>query len=393
MKKKGIVLFLAVLLIFAFAIPVSAAEFAGGTGTEADPYLIADKYQLNNVRNYTDAHFKMVNDVIFTEADFAKGGDFYNGGIGWEPIKWFSGVFNGNGYVVKGLYINITREKYSWVGLFTSNEGMIKNLGLVDGSVKVYSIHDDIYAGGIVGNGIGGTIDGCYNTGEVEVHTGNFLKVYVGGIVGYCDSGSTISNCYNTGNITADAFWGYCGGIVGYISKDNLISNCYNTGNISASDSAGGIVGQSYSYTSYIGECYNTGKISGGDAGGIIGVSYNDVENCYNTGSIEGSYSIGGIVGKQYGSSINNCYNIGNIVPKDDDDHGGAICGGTDGHYTAIYSCYYLRGCGLSYYRGIKEYTKEQMQHAVAFRGFDFDEIWVFDASSGYLYPQLRAFV
>ena len=87
------------------AITVSAentTEFLGGDGSEENPYLISTKEHLNNVRNYLDAHFKMVADIEFTEADFAKGGEFYNHGRGWLPIGLyeeapFKGTFDGGG--------------------------------------------------------------------------------------------------------------------------------------------------------------------------------------------------------------------------------------------------------------------------------------------------------
>ncbi|MBQ6810477.1 MAG: hypothetical protein IJO94_03630, partial [Firmicutes bacterium] len=114
MKKTVLFMLMVFVMVFAMAMPVSAAvdfyqlgditpqepagttlfsitpaadaEFAGGSGTEDNPYLIADKYQLNNVRNHLDAHFKMTADIEFTEADFAEGGAFYNNGAGWKPI-------------------------------------------------------------------------------------------------------------------------------------------------------------------------------------------------------------------------------------------------------------------------------------------------------------------
>ena len=97
----------------AVAVSAETAEFAGGSGTEADPYLIATKEHLNNVRTHLSAHYKMINNIEFKDADFAKSGAFYNGGAGWEPIGSsssysFSGSFNGNSYVVKNLHINIS---------------------------------------------------------------------------------------------------------------------------------------------------------------------------------------------------------------------------------------------------------------------------------------------
>ena len=101
MKKtlecRVIAMLLAVIMVFTVmpvtALPANAAtatgntnEFAGGTGTAEDPYLVSTKEHLNNVRFYLSAHFKMINDIEFADADFAEGGMFYNGGDGWEPL-------------------------------------------------------------------------------------------------------------------------------------------------------------------------------------------------------------------------------------------------------------------------------------------------------------------
>ncbi|MGN0962270.1 MAG: hypothetical protein ACI4PP_01680, partial [Clostridia bacterium] len=83
--KKHLLLIL-VMLVLCFATPISAAEFAGGTGTETNPYQIETKEQLNNVRNYLNAYFELTADIEFTESDFAAGGTFCNNGAGWEPI-------------------------------------------------------------------------------------------------------------------------------------------------------------------------------------------------------------------------------------------------------------------------------------------------------------------
>lgn len=113
--RKGLAWLLSlIMLIMAFpagVITVSAentTEFLGGAGTEESPYLISTKDHLNNVRKYLDAHFLMVADIEFTEADFAEGGAFYNNGQGWEPIgknvnSPFTGVFDGDGHIVSRL--------------------------------------------------------------------------------------------------------------------------------------------------------------------------------------------------------------------------------------------------------------------------------------------------
>jgi hypothetical protein len=43
------------------SLEVLFLEFAGGSGTEDDPYLIADAEDLNNVRYNLTAHYKKVN--------------------------------------------------------------------------------------------------------------------------------------------------------------------------------------------------------------------------------------------------------------------------------------------------------------------------------------------
>ena len=61
-------------------------------------------------------YFKLANDIVFSDSDFAEGGAFYNDGWGWTPIghnnqtsyfsgNKFCGDFNGNNYAVKNLKI------------------------------------------------------------------------------------------------------------------------------------------------------------------------------------------------------------------------------------------------------------------------------------------------
>ena len=86
----------------------NTTDFAGGKGTADSPYLISNKEQLNNMRNYMSSYFRMTQDIIFNESDFAEDGAFYNNGVGFISIgdanENFSGVFDGNGYAIKNLY-------------------------------------------------------------------------------------------------------------------------------------------------------------------------------------------------------------------------------------------------------------------------------------------------
>ena len=237
MKKRIIslmlILVMAIGLMPTVTFAANTTEFAGGSGTEADPYLISTKTHLNNVRNYLSAHFKMIADIEFTDADFAEGGDFYNNGKGFVPIGTdfspaFTGCFDGNGYAIKNLYVKSTSN---YAGLFGYNKGTIKNLGLLDGNISSSSSSSSLYVGGITGyNYSVSTITNCYNTGSVSA-TSSSLYSNAGGIAGYNDYG-TITNCYNTGSISSfssSSSNSCAGGIAGYNYK-GAITNCYNTG-------------------------------------------------------------------------------------------------------------------------------------------------------------------
>ena len=364
-------------------------EFLGGLGTVNRPYIIKTKEHLNNVRNYLDAHYMMIADIEFTEADFAEDGAFYNSGEGWQPIGTssapFSGYFDGNGHAIKGLQSNISSDSTVYAGLFGYVKNCtIRNLGMVDTCIEGTSTSDDnnAYAGGIVGSAYNSTITNCYNTGNVTAtatSTYSSSYAYAGGIVGYT-SGSTINDCYNTGSVTATASSSssyadvYAGGIVGYVHNGSTttITDCNNTGSVTSTSGffaayAGGIVGYVHNgSTTTITDCYNTGSVtatatstsgfSDAYAGGIVGDAYSSaITNCYNTGSVTAtatstsiSYNAyaGGIVGRAYeGTTITNCNNTGSVTAKTTSGNSHANAGGIVGYVhngstTTITDCY-----------------------------------------------------
>ncbi len=318
---------------FGILTATAATEFAGGSGTQTDPYLIATKEHLNNVRNYLGAYFKMIATVEFTNADFAEDGVFYNDGKGWEPIgsnkeNAFTGTFDGNNFTIKNLYVKAEEKSTVFAGLFGYiDNGTVENLGLINLQVSAIStdMRDHLantYAGGISGFNKNGTITNCYISGKVNIDSPQ-AAAYVGGIVAYNYDGK-ISNCYNKGAVSATsakAFLNRAGGIVGSNTSDGIITNCYNMGSVKACyseslDYAGGIAGSS---SGTITGCYNKiDKFMNIDivayyAGGIVGNNTGTISNCYNTGDISGKSTAGGISGKNEGGIITNCYNTGNF--------------------------------------------------------------------------------
>lgn len=83
--------------------------FAGGVGTEDNPYLIEDIEDLNAIRNNLGAYYRLISNINMNIYP-------YNDGAGWDPIDGFYGTLDGDGYIISNLYIN--RPDRDGVGLF-----------------------------------------------------------------------------------------------------------------------------------------------------------------------------------------------------------------------------------------------------------------------------------
>ena len=257
----------------------------------------------------------------------------------------FCGVFNGDGYAVRGIYIN-TQESYQ--GLFGNSGGgsIIANLGVAESY-----IYGDTYVGGVVGyNGTGyndveysgGTVTNCYNTGSV---TG---KDHVGGVAGINED--TVTDCYNVGSINGNK---YVGGVVGGNSWDDTVTDCCNTGIVTGKDYVGGVVGYNAYGTSAVTDCYNTGIVIGERfVGGVIGYLFvGTAINCYNEGSITGERFVGGVIGDNE-DPITACYNTGIVSGVS---HVGGVIGNNSDTVTACYNTGIVTGG--SYVGGVAGYN------------------------------------
>ena len=269
----------------------------------------------------------------------------------WTPIgnSWenqFTGILDGDGHSVSGIYINSGTNYQGLVGVLGSG-GALQNLG-----VKASYIKGGNRVGGLCGRNYLGNVTNCYNTGNVAGSS------RVGGVCGWNDG--TVTNCYNTGNVTGNNY--YVGGVCGY-NSGATVSNCYNTGKVTGGDDAGGVCGWNSGAT--VTNCYNTGSVTGSnDVGGVCGYNSGPVTNCYNTGSVAGNNSVGGLCGMNAGT-VTNCYNTGNVTGNDA--YVGGLCGqnyatvtncyntgSVEGDYSVgglcgdNYDCYYLNTCGAA---------------------------------------------
>ena len=186
-------------------------------------------------------------------------------GYDWTPLKKFYGTFDGQGHVIRNLYINSTSN----------------TLGLIS------------YLQG------GASVTGLGITGSVTC-TNNTRIAQAGGIVGYMYDKASITQCWSAVNVTSNK---HAGGIAGYTAGGSIITNCYASGNIT---------------TTSKNECY---------LGGICGSGFSNTNgatltNCYSIGDVTGTSGkasyLGGLTpSTNTANYVGNCFYLENTVTKE----------------------------------------------------------------------------
>ena len=144
---------------------------------------------------------------------------------GYSGSNGFSGILNGDGYVISDLRID--NDVNYGLGLFSSvvNGGVVENVGLVGGSVA--GTHD---TGTLVGDLGVATVTDVYSSAGVTSSGGS-----VGGLVGF--SAGTVSNAYSIGTIDSTST-GAVGEIIGRLgngSNTPTVTDVYADGVVSGS--------------------------------------------------------------------------------------------------------------------------------------------------------------
>ncbi len=176
-------------------------------------------------------------------------------GYDWTPMNKLYGTFDGDGHMVKNLYINSASYPLGIFGYLQSGAKVL-DLGVtgnVTGTNKSYA-----KAGGIVGYmESGSSIENCYSSVNVN------SKKHAGGIAGYTASGSTLTNCYASGDITTtSANECYLGGICGsFYSNTNgaTLTNCYSIATVTGTSGNASYLGgltPSTNTANYVGSCF-----------------------------------------------------------------------------------------------------------------------------------------
>lgn len=384
-------------------------DFAGGDGTEEDPWQVASAAQLYAIRHDLYAHYVLVDDIELGTAP-------WNVDAGWLPIgdesDPFMGSLDGSGYRVTGLYID--KPAINEVGLFGST--WYANIG--DVHLENVSVGGHDYVGALVGNAGASNISGSSVTGTIRSgEQGN--AEYAGGLIGYAAYDTVISGSDADVSVAGDS---YVGGLVGGLELDGIIATSHAIGSVTGSDYAvGGLVGGTYeaevadshahadvvaemygggligvaSNSSIIRRSHAVGSVTVNDrtAGGLLGLlSYaGELYDSYAHASVSGGEYVGGLLGETYGGRVFNSYAVGSVSGFTR----GGLVGGvySPGEYPVeIRDSYWstdhapgLSACGdnendgsTSLFVNLEGLSQSEMQQDSVFvaAGWNFDAIW-----------------
>ena len=238
-----------------------AGRYSGGTGTEADPWLISSAKQMlyinEDLKGGELRCFKLTADIDMSGIE------------GWTPLNYASPYdrkidFDGGGHTISGFkcdypsYASFFGVLYGKCHDVTFTGAVIEGTtnsscailggygGTGDLRAEVYNVH---VQGTVTftGNktGVGGMFGQLANasvkasSADVKVESG---KNYVGGLCGYVGGSNVqIEDCWTKGSVSGNQ---RVGGITGGITKDNaVVRNCYSLCSVAANFAIGGIAG------------------------------------------------------------------------------------------------------------------------------------------------------
>ena len=307
-KPKWLVTML--LLVMAILMPYGGAwaqtpsRPSIGDGSADKPYKISTAAELAWFRDYVNgttvdegekpgtthpsASAELTENIDLVEFCHAKDGTKYTEELSWTPIgnddNMYRGTFDGNGKMIRNLYINAISEKTD----FYDNAGFF---GYLDG----------------------GSIKNITFDNAKVMSTGNYCTGVLAGVAGSCiiEDIKTLASCSVEGIDNV-------GGIVG-MAKGN-ISNCENHAAVKGAVCVGGIAGwydgSDNSITS-ITSCANYGVVtgSGNNVGGMVGYFRSGtIQNSANYGNITGYEYVGNLIGNAIVCNLNNVLGTGNVT-------------------------------------------------------------------------------
>ncbi|QOX64652.1 FMN-binding protein [Anoxybacterium hadale] len=270
---------------------VSASIFAGGTGTQQDPYQISTETQLrafaasvNTDESYHGKYVKLTKNITLT-------GEWQS--IGGNAPHVFKGTFDGNYKTISNLKTGSKSEpaNIAFAGLFSYlSEAVVKNLTLKN--VEIHAKNSgsrNVFVAGLAATA-GEVYEGpCYISGitvngnlSARSNTG---AAYIGAVSARLEK-SVVNNCSADVHLAASSQSGsriYAGGLLGIFARSAVISNVAK-GSIQVSSTV-------------------NKTASGGVTGFHSGVSFNNVTDM-DIHSVKATTDIGGVAGRNTGIGL-----------------------------------------------------------------------------------------
>ena len=168
-------------------------SFGGGSGTEEDPYLIANESQFRRIAEDLTASYRLIRDISLTETVSP---------IGKDSNHPFSGSLDGNGFQISGINISYTQKSPTHCGLFGFVSGEIKNVKITNAKIDAIAsatVKNQQYCFGLIVGENRGTLNNCHIVNSsVDVFQKESAKntcpnLNVGGVVGI--NNGTVKNC------------------------------------------------------------------------------------------------------------------------------------------------------------------------------------------------------
>ncbi len=289
--------------------------FAGGTGTEEDPYLIANAAQLKfmaktatDVNGVTigDKHYPYNNYSNKVEATSFEGtknikiiADIDLNGKPWMAIA--SAAKNNGTYTKDSNGIHTFTEASGFKGNLNGDNHTIYNMNCTQGSGNFFGFFALV----------SGTVIENLHFQSAIVNNGSTSSAYMGGITAKTTGAATFRNCSFNGDVKRTVTSGgtaqFVGGLIGMVQMSTgrlTLENCWSTGTVSqyANNDIGGLIGNSFStnikidikssWSSMKVENTRSGKLAGGLVGGLSDGAVLTITDSYFNGTVNLPYPI-----------------------------------------------------------------------------------------------------
>ena len=251
---------------------------AENIGTEANPYLVGDKYQFDAIRDELSTemvYYEMVDNIDMT-------------GIEWKPINTNAANcihFEGNNYTLS----NVTSSgAVAYQSIFGALSGTVQNL-TVDKATM---------------------LPGGYPTGIIASHLGTSASTVATTVSKVTITNSSIGSADNKGTAKSGLLAGFVENAKGAEIKDVVISNSV----IASTNYTGGMIGQTSGTVAISNAKVQGTDVYGSLAGGVVGYGYSSITmtGCTYTGGTVTASAMhsGGLIGSagNYESLITDCH-------------------------------------------------------------------------------------